>query len=147
MPMNTTFAGELMAHLLNNADIALIGDLAGLLPSAADGNLYIAGHTGDPGASGSQTTSECAYGDYARIAVTRDGTAWTIAGAVASLAANQLFPEASSGSETMTHITVGTASSGAGKVLFRGALDTPIVIVAGVQPRINAGTTVTGVTT
>lgn len=73
-----TFLSELAEHILNNADIALIGDAAGLLQSAADGNLYVSLHTSDPGAGGSQTTNEATYTSYARVAVTRDGTAWTV---------------------------------------------------------------------
>lgn len=41
MSAGNTFETELPEHILNNADIALIGDAAGLPGSAADGNLYV----------------------------------------------------------------------------------------------------------
>lgn len=36
----------------------------------SDTNRYIALHTADPGEAGTAITSECAYGSYARVAVT-----------------------------------------------------------------------------
>ena len=46
--------------------------------SSPNTDLYVSLHTGDPGEAGSQTTSECAYGSYARVAVARSGSGWTV---------------------------------------------------------------------
>ncbi len=126
-----TFAGEFLSHVFTNAAIALIGDASGLQPSATAGSLYVALHTADPGGAGAQNTSECAYGSYARVAVARSGAGWTVSGQQVTNAAEVAFPQATSGTETATHWSVGTASSGAGKVLKSGPLASNAVIFTG----------------
>ena len=42
----------------------------------------------------------------------------------------------------MTHFAVGTASSGTGKVLYKGALSAPINVSNLITPRFPAGTLV-----
>lgn len=143
MSKGNTFENELLEHIFNNADVPLIGDAAGLLASAADGNLYVSLHTGDPGETGNQTTNECAYTSYARVAVTRNGTGWTVTANSVSPAANIDFPAATGGSETATHFAVGTASSGTGKVLYKGTVTPNIAISTGVTPRLTTATAIT----
>jgi hypothetical protein len=139
MSKGNTFETELLNHILNNADIALIGDAAGLLGSAADGDLYVALHTGDVGEGGAQNTTEVSYTTYARVAVARTGALWTVASGAASNAAAITFPICSSGTSTATHFSVGTDASGAGKVLYKGALTAPLAISAGVTPEFAIG--------
>jgi hypothetical protein len=69
---------EILKLLFQNDAFANVGDAGGLQPSATAGNLYISLHTADPGADGDQTTSECAYTSYARVAVARSGAGWTV---------------------------------------------------------------------
>ena len=104
----------LLLHLFQNADIALIGDAAGLQNSAAAGNLYISLHTANPDETGSQTTSEVTYGAYARQPLVRSSSGWTVVTNTASNAAAVTFPEASSGTMTATYFGIGTAISGTG---------------------------------
>lgn len=96
----------------------------GALSTTGNANLYLSLHTADPGEAGNQQTSECAYGSYARVAVTRnaDQSGWTVSGNQATNTAVANFPECSSGSETVTHFAIGTVSSGAGQILYKGAL-------------------------
>lgn len=101
----------------------------------ANTDLYVALHTGDPGEAGSQTTSECAYGSYARQAVARDATGWDVVGNTASNDDLIQFPEASSGSETVSHVSIGTALSGAGQILYSGALAASRSVSTGIQPQ------------
>lgn len=98
----------------------------------ANGNLYISLHTGDPGEAGSQTTSECAFGSYARVAVARSGSGFTVSGDTATNAAVIAFPECTSGSETVTHVAIGTASSGAGQIIYKGALTASRAVSSGI---------------
>ncbi len=139
-----TFENELLSHILNNANVALIGDATGLRGSTSAGSLYIALHTADPGETGVQTTSETAYTGYVRKTVARDGSVWTVTGSSAALAAAQDFPActASPGGD-ITHISVGTASSGTGKILYKGALTPNITMAVGRIPRLGTGTTIT----
>lgn len=142
MPWGRTFAGELAAHIFDNANIANVGDATGLRGSSTAGNLYLSAHTGDPGATGTQETSECAYTGYDRVAVPRDGSLGTISEDTLTLDADIPFPEASAGSETITHVAFGTAASGAGKQIIRGAISPTIAVAAGVTPILKAGTTI-----
>lgn len=143
MAFGRTFAGELLELLLNNAAIANIGDAGGLQPSAADGTLYISAHTADPGATGDQTTNECAYTGYTRIDATRDGTFWTITDDEAALDVEDNFGACTVGTGTITHIMLGTASSGAGKQLIRGAISPNIAFAPGVTPKLTTDTRIT----
>ena len=138
MSKGNTFENDLLQLIFNNVDIADIGDAGGLQNSATAGSLYIALHTGDPGETGTTTTSESAYGSYARVAVARTVGGWTVATNTATNAALIQFPECSSGSETITHVSITTASSGASKILYSGALTASRAISAGIQPQFAA---------
>lgn len=125
MSKGNTFENQFLLLVFNNDAITLIGDAAGLLPSAADGSLYVGLHTADPGEGGDQTTSEATYTGYARIAVARTTGGWTVtANAVTNAAAITFGKRTDVGSETITHFVVGTDSSGAGKLLYKGSLGT-----------------------
>lgn len=102
-------------------------------------NLYVALHTADPGESGSQTTSEAAYTSYARVTVARTSGGWTVSGNQASNTAVVQFPQCTGGSSTVTHVSIGTASSGAGQILYSGALNSGITVTSGIQPQFAAG--------
>lgn len=140
MSKSNTFETDLLNLVFKNIAVTLIGDAAGLLPSAAAGSLYVALHTADPGEAGTQSTSEVTYGSYARVAVTR-GAGWTVTGNSVSPAADINFPTSSSGSDVATWATIGASSAGAGKVLYRGAI-TAITCTSGTTPKILAASTI-----
>jgi len=96
-------------------------------------------HTGDPGEAGNQTTNEAAYTSYARVAVARSGSGWTVSGNTVTNAALIQFPQCTGGSETITHFAIGTASSSTGKVLYKGALSSSLAVSSGIQPQFGAG--------
>ena len=75
--MSNAFETALLEHYFNNTDHANVGDAAGLQNSTAAGSFHVSLHTAYPGEAGSQNTSECAYGSYARQAVARSGAGWT----------------------------------------------------------------------
>ena len=109
-------------------------------------NLYVALHTADPGETGTQSTSECAYGSYARVAVARTSGGWTVTNNTVNPAATITFPEATSGSETATYFSVGADVSGAGRIFYRGQITTPgggIVITTTVIPELTTATAIT----
>lgn len=139
MSKSNTFENDLLQLIFNNVDIADVGDASGLQNSASAGSLYIALHTGDPGEAGTATTSECAYGSYARVAVARTVGGWTVSGNVASNTALAQFPECSSSTETVTHVSITTAASGASKILYSGQLTSPRSVSAGIQPQFAIG--------
>jgi hypothetical protein len=98
----------------------------------ANTDLYVALHTADPGEAGSQTTSECAFGAYARVTVARTAGGFTVAADTASNTAVIAFPECTSGSETVTHVSIGTAASGAGQIIYKGALTASRSVSSGI---------------
>jgi hypothetical protein len=143
MSKSNTFETDFLTLVFNNTNIALVGDATGLRGSTTVGSLYLSLHTADPGEAGTQATSEIAYTSYARKAVARTAGEFSIAGNAASLVNNQDFVTGTGGAGTATHWGIGTDASGAGKLLFKGALSPTIVCGSGVTPRINAGTLVT----
>lgn len=141
MSATNTIETGLLELILNNVDLANIGDATGLRGSSTAGSLYISLHTGDPGETGNQTTNECAYTSYARVAVTRSTVSkqWTVTTGSA-VNANQIqFPKATGGSETATHFGIGYASSGTGNLIFKGALSSSLAISNNIQPTFAAG--------
>ena len=139
MSISNTFETSLLQHILQNIDIANIGDATGLRGSSTAGNLYISLHTADPGEAGSQTTSEATYTGYARVAVARSAGGWSVAANVASNASAVGFPAATGGSNTLTHFGIGTNASGAGTLLMSGALSSSLAVSAGITPSFASG--------
>ncbi len=138
----TAYATALLNLVLNNIALAFIGDAAGLQPSAADGNYYLSLHSADPGTGGNQTTSELSYTGYGRIAVIRDGTQWSVAAGVATTLVDIFFNLCTAGGGTATYVGIGTDLAGAGNLLYRALVLTPvagIVITPGITPKITAG--------
>lgn len=109
------------------------------LPFDAITDLYLALHTADPGEAGSQTTSEATYTSYARVAVVRSAVGWTVSGATVENAALVQFVTCSGGSNTITHVSIGTLSSGAGQIIVSGALNSSLSVSTGIQPQFSAG--------
>jgi len=105
----------------------------------AGASRYIALHTADPGEAGTAVTSESAYGDYARVAVTAATGFTAAAGGSSSNTGLIQFPECSSGSETITHCSIVTTASGAGQILYSGALTASRAISTGIQPQFAIG--------
>lgn len=140
MSKSNTFENDLLGLIFNGDAIANLADNAGTSPLT---ELYVSLHTADPGEAGDQTTNECAYTSYARVAVARTSGGWTITDNSVSPAANIDFPAAIGGTETATHVAIGTASTGTGKILYSGAITPNISISTGVTPRIGTGSTIT----
>lgn len=100
-------------------------------------NLYLSLHTADPGETGDQTTNEATYTSYARIAVARDNTGWVVAANQASNDDLLQFPQCTGGSNIVTHIAIGTASSGTGQILYSGALNASLNVSNLIQPQFS----------
>lgn len=132
----------LLLYFNNSADTS-IGDAGGLLPSSAAGSFYVSLHTADPGEAGNQTSSETAYTNYARQAIARSATGWTISGTAPTQAANATsatsFPTCGVTGATLTYVGIGTASSGAGRLLWSGILTSSLVVGSGVTPSFAIG--------
>jgi hypothetical protein len=141
MSKGNTFENDLLKLIFNATAIANLADNAATAPLT---NLYVSLHTADPGEAGDQTTSETAYTGYARVAVARSSGGWTVTNNSVSPVANIDFGEctASPGS-AITHFGIGTASSGAGKLLYSGTVSPNITMAVGVIPRLKTTSTIT----
>ena len=107
------------------------------------GTLYLSLHTADPGDTGSQTSSEAAYTGYSRVSIGGNSTDLPISGTsptAATNAATLTFSKctASPGS-AITHVGIGTDSSGAGTLKLSLALSSSLTMAAGVTPLFEAG--------
>ena len=141
MSKGNTFENDLLKLIFNATAIANIADNAATSPLT---NLYVSLHTADPGEAGDQTTSEISYTGYARIAVARTSGGWTITANSVSPNANIEFGAMTGGAGgTVTHVGIGTASSGAGKLLYSGAVSPTLSITTGSTPRLTTSTTIT----
>lgn len=140
MGTGTTFANDILKLLFNATAIANIADNAGTSPLT---NVYVSLHTADPGAAGNQTTSEAAYGSYARVAVARTSGGWTVSTNTVVPVATISFPAAASGSETETYAGLGSAASGTGLLWFSGAISPTIAVSTGVTPQLTTSSTLT----
>jgi hypothetical protein len=141
MSKSNSFENALLLLLFNNSNIATLGDATGVRGSSTAGSLYVSLHTADPGEAGNQSTSEATYTSYARVAVARNGSAWTVTGNALENAAAITFPACTGGSSTVTYFGVGTESSGTGLLLYSGALTSPssLAISTGITPEFAAG--------
>lgn len=128
MSATNAFETALLQHIFQNADVALIGDATGLRGSTTAGSLFVSLHTADPGETGNQTTSETTYTGYARQGVVRSGSGWAVSGNNASNVAPITFGPCTTGTATITHFGIGTASTGTGSLLFKGALAASISV-------------------
>lgn len=140
---SNSWENGLLLLLFNNTNFANVGDATGLRGSSTAGSFYVSLHTADPGEAGSQTTNETSYTSYARVAVARSGSGWTITNNSVSPAADVVFPQCTGGTATITHFGIGTAASSTGVLLYKGTISPSISVSSGVTPTLLASSTVT----
>lgn len=143
MSKTNSWETGLLELVFTNTNFANVGDATGLRGSSTAGSFYFSLHTSDPGEAGDQTTNEIAYTDYARVAVARSAAGWTVTNDAVATDADVTFPTGAGGSGTATHFGIGTASSGAGVLLYKGTISPNIVCGSGITPKLLAGTVVT----
>jgi hypothetical protein len=137
MPKSTATCNSILALIFNATTWNLIAENDSTSPAT---NLYLSLHTADPGVGNSQTTNETSYTNYARVAVARTTGGWDVpsSGATANAALVQ-FAQCGVSGATITHVAIGTGSSGAGTVLYAGALSSSLAVANLIQPQFAAG--------
>jgi len=143
MSKTNDFEDSVLSLIFNNDNIANIGDATGVRGSTVAGSVYIALFTGDPGEAAS-FAAEATYTSYARVAVARTSGAWTVSGNSPTQAANAAavtFPQATGGTNTLTHFGVCKSSAGtaAGEMLYYGSLDSSLEVSNGITPEAAIG--------
>lgn len=139
MSKGDTFESDFLKLIFQAVAIANIADNAATSPLT---NLFVALHTADPGETGVQNTSEATYTSYARVSVARTSGGWTVSGTAPTQVANAAainFPACTGGTNTITHFSVGVASSGATKLLYSGALTASLSVSNGITPSFAIG--------
>jgi hypothetical protein len=120
MPKGTTFSNDTLLLILNATAIANIADNAASSPLT---NLYLSLHTASPAGTSQQTS----------------GSGWTVSSSVGSNTALAQFAQCGASGATITHVGIGTASSGTGKLLYQGALNSSLAVASGIQPQFAIG--------
>ena len=139
MSAKDNFENNLLAHIFQNATIPNIGDETGLRGSSAAGSLYISLYTASPSDSASGT--ECDYAGYARAALERSVSGFSLSGNAISNASALSFPQCVSGvSDTAVAFGICLASSvNVDDQILWGPLLSSLEISAGITPGFNAG--------
>lgn len=94
-------------------------------------------HTADPGEAGTSATNEATYGGYALVQVDRTVGGFTVAGNTASNTALIQFDQCTSGSNTITHVSITPRAST--QIIASGALASSIPVSTGIRPQFEAG--------
>lgn len=141
MAFPVEFRSPLAALIFTGFAIPNLADNAATSPIT---DIWIGLHTGDP-SGGNQTTSESGYTSYARVAIERTTSGYTEGDGECVNDAEVAFPTATGGSETLTHVSCGTASSGTGALIIAGALNNATAVSTGIRPRFAAGSLVVAV--
>lgn len=136
MAKSTATCNSILALIFNATAWADIAQDDGSGPLT---NLYVSLHKTDPGVGGLQTTGEADYSSYGRVAVARTTVGWVVpSSGSTNNAALISFTECDGGSNSIGYVAIGTDASGAGRVLYAGALSSPRSISAGIQPQFAA---------
>lgn len=137
MSKSNSFENSLLLLLFNGTAIA---DLAENDTTSPATTLTVSLHTADPGEAGTMTTSEATYTSYARVTVNRNSGGWTVTGNSVSPTADIAFPQATGGTNTITHFGVGTGVSN--NLMYSGTVTPNISVSSGVQPVISSASTI-----
>ncbi len=111
--------------------------------------LWVALHSADPAAGGSQNTSETTYASYLRVLTDRTtaATGWTVSGnspATAFPLSSITFAQATtSATSLITHFSVGSSSSGAGTLWYAGPVTANITMNTNVTPSLTTASAIT----
>ena len=114
-------------------------------------SLQINLHTSDPGEAGVATDAAPTYTGYAAVTKSRDATGFTIcdgtnpyapnaSGNAYKNASDVIFPEATGGSDSITHVSVSVIATG--QILRSTSLTAPLAVSNGITPLFLAGTLV-----
>ena len=138
MSATNSLETALLALIFENTSTGLnIGDATGLRGSTTAGSVYISLHTADPGETGTQTTSESAYTNYARQAVARSSAGWTATAGVCDNDAAITFPACGVTGSTITNVGIGSNVSTAGDLYMSGTAS--LAVSNGVTPQFAIG--------
>lgn len=94
-------------------------------------------HTADPGEAGASTANEATYTSYTAVTVNRNATDWTVSGGTTTNDNLIQFPQATGGTNTITHVSI--TPNGSTEIIVSGALNASVAVSSGIQPQFAAG--------
>ena len=139
-----TFEDGILKLIFQNANLANIGDATGLRGATAAGNFYIALFTAVPTDStqGTEVTAT-GYNTYARVAVVRSGSGWTVAGTNPTNCSNTAaitFPQCTANSCTVSSFAICKSSTlNADDAIYWGDLTSNLAVSNGITPEFAIG--------
>ncbi len=132
------FEDELLDLIFTNESVADVGDAGGMLKSVGDGSIQVSLATVDyVDGDTLLTADESAYTNYARQAVARTTSGWTVSSGSVSNDSAVSFPSSGSGPETQVAFGLGLINSGDILRLY-GGLDADLVVNTGIVPEFAA---------
>lgn len=132
MSATNLFEDDILDLIFTNVAAPNVGDVGGLLPSAAVGVMDIALHTVTVIETGTvQTLNEAAYTGYVRQTVVRSVAGWTVASGAVTNDALITYPISTSGPESELDVSLGGFASV--QQIF-SPLDATLVVNNGVTP-------------
>lgn len=137
MSKSNVLEGGLLGLVFQAAGIDNLAENASSSPLT---NLFVALHSADPGEAGTQDTNELSYTGYHRMTTSRSSNgSWTVSGNTASNSVTFTWSQCTDGTGVASHFSVGTSFSGAGRILYAGALTAALTISKGITPYASAG--------
>lgn len=132
---------EILAMIFNAASMAGLADNDATSPFTS---LSVQLHTASPTDTGDMTSNEATYTSYARVGVERTSSGWTVTGSTVNPTATITFPQATGGSNTITHFSIGnsTVAASTGKIYYYGTVSPNITVTNGVTPRLTTATAI-----
>lgn len=143
MPKSTSTCNSILALMYNATPWANVADNAASSPlTDVEVSLHTAALTAG---NDSQTESETAYTNYARVPKARTTAGWTAPSGGATENEGQIqFAQCGVTGSTLTYVATGTAHSGAGHVWHYGSLNSPLAVSSGITPQFaDASLTIT----
>ncbi len=132
------FETDLLELIFNNTNLANIGDATGLRGSTTAGNFHIALYTTAP--NDSNEGAETVYTNYARVAVERSGSGWTVSGNLATNAAAITFPQCGETGATLVAFSINTGGTeNDDDAIYWGDLTANLAVSSGITPEFAAG--------
>lgn len=126
------FEDDILDLIFTNVAAPNVGDVGGLLPSAAPGNYAISLQTVTiTDASTVQTANEAAYTNYVRQDVVRSTAGWTVSSGACTNDALITYPTSGNGPESELDVGLGGF---AGVMQIYSVLDATLVVNTGVTP-------------
>lgn len=138
MSKSNEFETNMLALIFNATPIPNLADNAATAPATT---ITLSLNTASPGEAGDMSTSEATYTGYARQTVARTSGGWSVSAGAASPVANIEFPQATGGTETITHTAIGTGV--ANNMLYYGTVTPNIAVANGVTPRFTTASVIT----